>query len=192
MTFSGLCDMMLLGNVCELGLLLQRRFYERGTISDVDVEECRMAGWRYRQFQTWFQSTHVLVVDGRLYEPLAAFRWSLVHFTAAICWHKYRYNKVVPHDAHFTSTNLLHVFGCFFQQEYPELFDTWKEVADRKIEVFHWNGPKFEIRKRTNGEVDVLGEVQDFDMWDQTEAKGSQVDSSSNGKKRKRSTTLGE
>src|SRR6202453_2296331 len=124
LTFSGLCDMMLLGNVCELGVLLQWRFYEGGTIPDNDVEECRMARWRYRQFQTWFQSTHVLVVNGRLYKPLAAFCRSLVHFTAAICWHKCKYNNVVPHHTYFTLRILLQACGCFFRDEYPELFNT--------------------------------------------------------------------
>ena len=53
LTFLGLCDMMLLRNVCELGVLLQRWFYEGGTIPDINVEECRMVHWQYQQFQTW-------------------------------------------------------------------------------------------------------------------------------------------
>src|ERR1700677_4909110 len=114
-----------------------------------------MAHWRYWQFQTWFQPMHVLVANGQLYKPLAAFRRSLVHFTAAICWHKCKYNKVVPHHTYFTLCILLQACGCFFRNEYPELFNTWKEVCREKITMFHWNGPKFEIRKRTGAEMDV-------------------------------------
>lgn len=184
--------MMLLGNVCELGVLLQRRFYEGGVIPDIDLEECRMARWRYRQFQTWFQLSHVLVVGGRLYEPLAAFRRSLVHFTAAICWYKSRYNHIVPHQVHFTSANVLQAFGSFFRNEYPELLNTWLEVCHQQISVFHWNGPEFEIRPRTGAEVDVLGEVEDFAIRRHLTDGGGQGGQKADGKKRKRSGTLGE
>ena len=51
-TFTGLCDVMMVGNLCEFGVLMQRRFYEGGDISEDDIEETRMARWRYRQFQT--------------------------------------------------------------------------------------------------------------------------------------------
>ena len=102
--------MMLLGNVCELGVFMQRRFYEAGSIPEVDIEESRIARWRYRQFQTWFQSAHVLVVNGQCYEPIVVFRRCLVEFMAALCWHKFKYNKCVSHEQDFLSTYMVHVF----------------------------------------------------------------------------------
>lgn len=205
-TFSGLCDMMLLGNICELGVLLQRRFYEGGgKIEDTDLEECRMAGWRYRQFQTWFQSTHVLVVKGRCYEPLAAFRWSLIQFTAAVCWHKYRYNEAVPHHPNFLSQTLLSVLDEFFRLEYPELLPRWQQVYAEKTQELHWNGPKFDIRLRTDVDREVLMEFEDFPLSMKNEVENEADESESQdhgegadrsqqnqGKKRKRSKTLGE
>jgi hypothetical protein len=65
--------MMLLGNVCQLGVFMQQNFYEVGHSTEAELEECAMARWRYHQFQVWFQSTHVLVVNRRCYEPMAAF-----------------------------------------------------------------------------------------------------------------------
>ena len=58
--------------------------------------------------------------------------------------------------------------------------------------MFHWNGPEFEIRKRTGAEMDVLGEVEDFaisrrDLTEDDEDGGRVA-----GKKRKHSEMLGE
>jgi len=205
-TFSGLCDMMMLGNVCELGVLMQRRFYEGGNISEDDIEECRMARWRYRQFQTWFQSEHVLVVNGKCYEPMAAFRRSLVEFTAGVCRHKYKFNDKVPHHKNFTGSNLLQVFAKFLKLEYPEMLEAWKDVGrQRKGLVFYWNGPRFEVRLRSalGDKTGVLDEFED-DSNSVGDAPGGSSDGcevegpnsearkvSDGGMKRKRATTPG-
>lgn len=163
-TFSGLCDMMMLGNLCELGVLMQRRFYEGGDISQDDIEESRMARWRYRQFQTWFQSKHVLVLNGSFYEPMAAFRRSLIEFTAGVCRHKHHFNEKVPHHDNFTGKNVVQVLRNFLTLEYPELVKPWKKLSQQnKGWVFFWNGPRFEVRSRSSlaENTAVLDEFED-------------------------------
>jgi hypothetical protein len=191
-TYTGLCEMMLLGNVCELGVFMQRGFYDGGPNMELDIEECAMARWRYRQFQTWFQSGHVLVVNGRCYEPMAAFRRSLVEFMAALCYHKYKFDGEVPHHKHFTCTHMLHVFGRFLVLEHPGLLETWKAACRRrKIKVFYWDGPKFQVRSRSDDEAEVLEEFENFPLQDVNDDPVKSV-VSSGGRKRKQSETTSE
>ena len=141
----------------------ERNFYEVGRLTDAELEECVMARWWYHQFQVWFQSTHVLMVNGRCYEPMAAFGRSLVQFMAALCWHKYKFEEVGPHHKNFTYVNIIHVFGRYLTLQYPELCARWKSIAKEKPKVFHWNGPKFEVRlKGENTEV-----FNDFDNFEE-------------------------
>jgi hypothetical protein len=203
-TFQGLCDIMMLGNVCELGVFMQRKFFDGATTMENEVEECGMARWRYRQFQTWFQSRHVLLVNGRCYEPIAAFRRSLVEFMAAVCWHKRGFTGNVPHHKNFTFLNMIYVYARFLRLEYPELLETWKRrVKSREAKVLFWNGPKFEVRLRSDHDGEVLEEFEDFpvvsgenamvegdddiEMTGSSQVKGGQVEKvrSSAGRKRK-------
>src|ERR1700690_4363831 len=110
---------MMVGNLCEFGVLMQCRFYEGGDISEDDIGETRMARWRYRQFQTWFQSEHVLVINGKCYEPMAVFYRSLMEFTTGVCRHKHNFNEKVPHHKNLTANNLIQVLGKFLILEYP-------------------------------------------------------------------------
>jgi hypothetical protein len=193
-TYSGLCDMMLLGNVCELGVFMQRRFYDGGNLTEEDIEECAMARWRYRQFQTWFQSAHVLVVNGKSYEPIAAFRRSLVGFMAALCRHKYKFDGDVPHHPKFTARHMLHVFGRFLMLEYPELLGRWKMVCRQpESKVFYWDGPMFEVKLRCEDgeETEVLEDFDDSPPHDTEDVPVRSV-VSSRGRKRKHSETPGE
>ena len=188
-TFAGLCDVMMVGNLCEFGVLMQRRFYEGGDISEDDIEETRMARWRYRQFQTWFQSEHVLVIKGKCYEPMAAFRRSLIEFTAAVCRHKHHFNEKVPHHNNFTGKNIVQVLRNFLKLEYPELVKPWRKLSKQnKGWVFYWNGPRFEVRSRSTlaENTGVLDEFEDDsdDVVDASKAGTGRI-------KRKRVATPG-
>lgn len=181
---------------------MQRRFYEQRSLPDADIEECTMARWRYRQFQTWFQSRYVLVVRGRCYEPMAAFNRSLIEFMVAVCWHKYKFEGVVPQHKNLSQVYVAHVFGRFLCNEYPELFQRWKKLAKaHKTRVFYWSGPKFEVKLRRDGEVlEVLDDFLDDHLNDKEmgetpasaddQPKGGNVQGSQ--RKRKRKGTTGE
>lgn len=169
-TFSGLCDFMALGNVCEIGVFLQRRFYTENDLDPMDLEECHSARFRYRQFQLWFSSKYTILIDGEHVTPFAVFRRSLVEFMAAVSFYKYRMEEEVPVVPNLTSETLLQAFLEFFKSEYPELLVTFKQLTKKNHSFFYWTGPRFEVKLR-NGE----GTVEQFDFKDFQLYAGNEV-----------------
>jgi len=160
MTQAGLCDIIALGNICELGQLLQREFYV-GDISAEEMEECTVARWHYRQFQLWFSIHYSMSVGETLIAPLSVFRRSLVEFMAAVVNHKYFHVDEVPPVEGCSDMELNVRVRDQLESEYPELVDCFTDLMAKCHTRFAWSGPAMEIRERQS--EDELRESLDFE-----------------------------
>jgi hypothetical protein len=175
-TFSGLCDVMALGNLCELGVFLQRRFYTEDDLDPAVLEECLAASWRYRQFQVWFHCNHTIIVDGEHVQPLAVFRRSLLEFMAAVSSYEFQMGEEAPAVHNLTAQSLLDVFTTFFEHEYPELLKTWTRLSGTHPSLFYWTGPTFEVKLRKDtGIVAERIDFKDFQLYGGSEGEMKSV-----------------
>ena len=64
-TPAGLCDLMAVGNLCELGTILDRESYLEEPTAD-NVEEALVARWRYQQIALWFNRKYTVKIGESL------------------------------------------------------------------------------------------------------------------------------
>jgi hypothetical protein len=175
-TFSGLCDIMALGNVCELGVLFQRGFYEAKDLDPMVLEECASARWRYRQFQTSFTRKYTIIIDGEHITPHTVFHHSLLEFMAAITCHELWMGKQVSAVPNLTSKTLVQVFTEFIALEYPELLMALQQLIGQHHSFFYWTGPRFEVElRKAEGPVVEQMDFKDIQLYSRKDVQSTQA-----------------
>jgi hypothetical protein len=165
MTQAGLCDIIALGNLCELGQLLHWEFYV-GEVSAEEMEECTVAWWHYHQFQLWFSTHYSISVGETLITPLSVFQCSLVEFMAAVVNHKYFYVDQVPPVEGCLDMELNVRVRDHLESEYPELVDCLTDLMAKCHTHFAWSGPAMKIREcQSDDELQESLDFEDFNFF---------------------------
>lgn len=179
-TQAGLCDIMALGNVCELGKILERASY-LGKLDEDYAEECETAGWHYRQFQRWFADNYAIMVGDTLIDPMSVFQRSLVQFALAAENQRYIYNDEYPVEG-CSGFILAHRILSFMELEREELTECFNNLlftvgGGPHDHAFCWTGPAFTIRPRQ--ETDASKETREFEDFQLFGAESSESSESS-------------
>jgi hypothetical protein len=146
-TYQGLRDMMLLGNFCRLGHILERTFYT-GSLTLQELEECEVAQWHYLQFTVWFTRNYVVKLDDHLINPMSIFRRSLIEFMAALLLEKQAMEEQVPTVEKCSSVKLEQQLNKFLKSDDASIFDAFHRLVKSGHKYLDWSGSPFEIRKR--------------------------------------------
>jgi hypothetical protein len=175
-TQAGLCDIMALGNLCELGTILDRRSY-RMDLDFAEVEEFAMARWHYRQFKAWFTDKYKVKVKKALVNPMSVFRRSLVEFMAALVQYKYLYVDKVEAVQGCSALEFNKRVLAFINSEHLELVDAFSRMINDGHGYFTWTGPAMRIKKRKRD--DHLKEIIDFEDFRLFQSEASPLDGES-------------
>jgi hypothetical protein len=172
-TQAGLCDVMALGNICELGTLLDRLSY-CSKVGPEEEEECAMARWHYRQVKIWFADKYKIRVKDYFVHPMSVFRRSLVAFMAALVESKYLRADQAPEVQALELKK--RVLG-FINLDHPELAGAFSRMMDKGGGHFAWAGPSMRIKRRKRAEelVELL-DFEDFPLFPSQEGDGSEID----------------
>jgi hypothetical protein len=165
-TLNGLMDFISVGNILELSIVLDPRFYLCRDPSPLEREEMASARQWYRTIQMDFATKHVISVDGKSISPFMIFQRSLVEFTAAI----QVYKEDRENDPKFAKQRTFE--GCtaasvgtkmyqFFKSNYPELVPRLQQLIQARFPFLYWTGPSLTIRPRTP--ADEEPSLRDFD-----------------------------
>jgi hypothetical protein len=147
-TTSGFHEIMMLGNLCEAGALVQRENYVSG-MSPAALEEAAVARRRYRELQMWFVWRYTLVIRGDAVNPYYAFHYSLANFMAVLVVYKQKIEKEVPPVEGCSLKVLTKRVRAFLEAEHEELVHIWEHWVEKKRSMFYWNGPAFDVMKRS-------------------------------------------
>lgn len=160
MTVEGFCDIMAVGNLCEMGKLLERPWYT-GKLHPDTLEECLSGAWYYRQFQGWFCKHFTILVGETPTKGTSVFQSSLVQFVSAVQEEKYRMHEGVPPVDGCPAPRLHQEICDFISSEHEELMDCLSVMNTMPPSHLGWTGPALTFRHRQ--EMDTLKEVLDFD-----------------------------
>jgi hypothetical protein len=164
-TQEGLCDMIALGNFCELGTILDRLSYTK-QMDAKDIEECEVARWHYHQFQVWFCKNYTLSVGGTLVRPKLVFHRSLVEFATALVDHKYVHVDEVPLVECCSALELNKRVANFIESEHSELSDCFDRLMTTGHRNFFWGGKTMKIRvRRPDDDLKETGDFDDFEVF---------------------------
>jgi hypothetical protein len=145
---SGLKDVMAIGNLLELGTVVDRRSYT-AALHWGERSEMGSCRWMYRKLQSLFAQRHTVTVGGKSMHPLTIFRRSLVEFAAAVVVYKEDMEGTVPKVPGCTAVKVREKTTSFFRRNYPELLPRLEELIEARTEYLYWTGPKIAIQQRT-------------------------------------------
>jgi hypothetical protein len=158
-TPDGLHDFMALGNLMELGRVLDRRTYTDKGISKKEGAEI-IAGRRwFRTLQTMIACKFQICVGGRPMNTASVFKRSLVEFAAAILSYK-REIDMPQEERLFHSTSVEKEMKKFFRLNYPELVGCWERLISERFKHLSWSGENIQIAPRRN--LDSWNEYYNF------------------------------
>jgi hypothetical protein len=155
-TTQGLLDIVALGNVLELSMFLDRRFWNHA-VPPEDAAERRNIRLQYAAFQEKFSSNHRLRVGEQLLDPRPTlFKPSLHHLGVSLLHYKLHMREF---DRAFTPAKLKTAILSYFTDYHRDLLDEVSADLNRPMEeldycnTFEWSGPQFEIVPLEGGSV---------------------------------------
>jgi len=146
---SGLKDVMAIGNLLELGTVVDRRSYTAAGLQWAERPEMGSCRWMYRKLQSLFAQRYTVTVGGKSMHPLTIFRRSLVEFAAAVVVYKEDMEGTVPKVPGCSATKVRDKTKSFFRHNYPELLPRLEELIEARTEYLYWTGPKIAIQQRS-------------------------------------------
>jgi hypothetical protein len=172
---DGFLDVVALGNLLELGELLDKRFH-LGQLSKQDAEEHRIARFSYHSFQKWFLKQYVLACDESIISPSAVFDRALCQFSASLILYKRKSASVNQTDKP-PPKMFQAIVEDFFSEVHPGLVNTLKQLVRSEEGSLYWTGPDFSIHDRE--ECDKDAELKCFGDWKLCDDYEEKSDSSS-------------
>jgi hypothetical protein len=173
MSLSGFLDVVALGNLLELGEILDRRLYS-GHIPPLEAQEYNVARWTYRRFQKWIASNLVVTVQGHTYSPFAIFRQSFAEFAAALITYKRKVEEKVNDIPRCTSLSIKIRIAELIKEDHPEILHLFLPLLAAKHHSLCWDGPDFQVRQR----VPADDEQERYDLVALDSCEGLEVASS--------------
>ena len=170
--------MMAVGNLLELGHLLDKRFYD-GTLPKESLEEHNVARLNYHLLQKIFVQKYSVKIDGQLVSPIAIFRRSFVTFAASLVVYKWWGYDEGTDGVTCTPQLFDDSVVSMIKGSYPESFWDYKEQSRRPL-YMHWMKSSLYIRARLPedraGEISELDGDQDDNDDDDDDDDNSQGD----------------
>jgi hypothetical protein len=134
----------MVGNLLEFSSI-----FLKGKPSKEEVEEQRVAMWRYRLFQGWFGREFIIQIQGQ--SPLSPgylFSKLLIQFGAAICSYAKRWQKQLGAGmaSKVTGAVIAHIRNDW--QDLRPAFDKLLKKDSSECHWFDWRGPEFQVLSR--------------------------------------------
>jgi hypothetical protein len=176
-TMDGLLDLMALGNLIELGYILDLRTYRKDPAAKEDHGEMIASRRWYRRIQKIVASIHVVYIKGRKTNVLSLFRRSLVEFAAALLTYKQNEHSKCPKVKGFSPEKLQATIEQYFKANYPELLQVFGRLTAKKHNYLYWTGPEFSIKlklkeaKKARASREFFN-FEDFTLYDLDEDFG--------------------
>jgi hypothetical protein len=144
---SGLKDVMAIGNLLELGTVLDRRSYGAARLHSGERPEMGSCQWMYRKLQSLFAQRYTVAVGRKSMHPLTIFCRSLVEFAAAVVVYKEDMEGTVLKVPGCSAVRVREKTKSFFRQNYPELLPRLDELIAAHTEYLYWTGPKIVVQQ---------------------------------------------
>jgi hypothetical protein len=149
-TENGLRDIMAIGNILELGTVLDRRCYSSSGVHWRERIEMGSSRAMYRRLQSIISRKFVLSVEGQPVLPLVVFARSLVEFAAAVVVYKEDMESAGHKIQGCLSTKVKDKMVTLFRLNYPELLPKLLSLIDSRAEYLYWTGPSISITSYTD------------------------------------------
>jgi hypothetical protein len=170
----GLQDFMALGNMMELGRVLDRRTYTEKGINKKEGAEMIASRLWYRGFQTTYACKYRTSVGGRPTNPASIFKRSLVEFAASVVTYKRELDT--DDDQRFFPVALEKEMKKFFRINYPELVVCYEKLVSDGHKYLSWSGDIIHITPRSNtNSRDEFYNFTDLNLYDITKYTDADV-----------------
>jgi hypothetical protein len=148
-TENGLKDVMAIGNILELGTVLDRRCYSTAGVHWRELIEMGSSRAMYRRLISIIAQNFVLMVGGKPVLPLVVFARSLVEWAAAIIVYKGDMESAGHKIPGCSLVKVKDKMVTLFESNYPELLPKLHSLIESRVESLDWTGPSISITRRT-------------------------------------------
>ena len=145
-TMDGVLDLMSLGNIVELGYVMDFRTYREERVPNEDRGEMIAARCCFRTIQKIIASLYSAYVEGRKTNVISIFRRSLVEFAAGLVTYKRNEHSKCPQVEGFSPEKFQAKIEQYFKANYPELLQIFGRLILKKQNYLYWNGPQFSLK----------------------------------------------
>jgi len=148
-TENGLKDVMAVGNILELGTVLDRRCYSTAGVHWRELIEMGSSRAMYRRLISIIAQNFVIMVGGKPVLPLVVFARSLVELAATIIVYKEDMESAGHKIPGCSFVKVKDKMVTLFQSNYPELLPKLHSLMESRVESLDWTGPSISITRRT-------------------------------------------
>jgi hypothetical protein len=147
-TPEGLHDLMALGNLMELGRVVDRRTYTSKGIDRKEGAEIIAARRWYRIIQIIVARKFQFYVGGKLMNVASVFKRSLLEFAAGIITYKRQLDAT--QDGFFSLPAVMKEMKNFVRHNYPELMACYDQLVTIRHKHLAWSAEAITIKPRAN------------------------------------------
>ena len=155
--YNGLLDFMAVGNVLELGQILDRRSYSRVELHWHETAEMAISRWHFRKARKMFIEKYVTYDGEQRIHASSVFQRSLVEFAASLIVYKMAYAEEEGGVLGLKAEALEAKLTAYFELNYPELLECFHTLVKARARWLNWNGPKFTVKRRTREHDPAVG-----------------------------------
>jgi hypothetical protein len=167
-TMDGMLAFASLGNLIELGYVMDHRTYRKDPTANADHGEMIASRRWYRTIQKIIATIYVVYIEGRKTNVMSVFRRSLVEFAAGLVTYKRNEHSKCPKVKGFSPERLQAMVEQYFEANYPELLQVFERLILKKQKHLYWTGPQISVKLRSKESKKARASPEFFNFEDFT------------------------